>query len=91
MIGVLGGLSLAIGSGVHEWVAMPRAHMMRMIRDIPGWDYNQTCVQGRIVKFSGESAHFGLSEVQAWNTAVMLALENGVAPPFISTHGQICG
>ena len=76
---------LGTGLDIHDWVALPRNKMVNIVRNIPVWDYNETCVHGGVVKLGGKYAHFGASEIRAWNTAIMFAVESGIVPEFIST------
>ena len=50
---------------------------------MPFWEYNETCIDGHIVKFSGEHVRFNEKEIRAWNTAIMFALEDAMIPSFI--------
>ena len=53
---------------------------------MPFWDYNETCVSGIKVKFTGEHVRFNEKEVRVWNTAILFALEDGLIPPFIGNE-----
>ena len=77
---------LGIGYDIHDWHALPKKHVLNMIRGIPMWDFNETCIEGRFVRFSGEHAEFGESEMKAWNTAIMFAVDRGIAPPFMASR-----
>lgn len=50
---------------------------------MPFGDYNETCISGRTVRFSGEHVRFNEQEIRAWNTAILFALEDAIIPPFI--------
>ena len=74
---------LARGLDVHDWRVMTLKQARLTIGKMPFWDYNETCVTGRVVKFSGENVRFNEREVRAWNTAIMFAVEDGMIPSFI--------
>ncbi len=74
---------LARGLDIHDWRVMTLKQARLTVGKMPFWDYNETCVTGRVVKFSGENVRFNEREVRAWNTAIMFAVEDGIIPSFI--------
>tara|TARA_B100000214_G_scaffold319681_1_gene254532 strand:+ start:3679 stop:3945 length:267 start_codon:yes stop_codon:yes gene_type:complete len=80
--------SIARGLDVHNWHTISPKEARQKFGEIPFWDYNETCVSGRTVKFSGQHVRFKEKEIRAWNTAILFAVENGIIPPFIGN--DIC-
>lgn len=76
---------IARGLDVHDWHVINPKQARLTFGKMLFWDYNETCVSGRTVKFSGENVHFNEKEVRAWNTAISFALEDGLIPPFIGS------
>ena len=50
--------SVARGLDVHDWNDITPKQARLRFGKMPFWDYNETCVSGRTVKFSGENVHF---------------------------------
>lgn len=73
----------AKGLDVHDWHTISANRARLTIGKMPFWDYNETCVAGRMVKFSGEHVRFDETEMRAWNTAILFAVEDGMIPSFI--------
>ena len=78
--------SVAKGLDPHNWNTITQKQARLIIGKMPFWDYNETCVSGSNVKFSGEHIRFNEKEVRAWNTAILFALEDGLIPPFIGNE-----
>ena len=83
LLALLGG-----GLDVSSWHAISRGTAFLRLQ-LMHWDYNQTCIDGQTVEFSGQHP-LSIREVRAWNTAVLLAVETGLVPAFISTRRNIC-
>lgn len=78
--------SVAKGLDPHDWTTITPKQAITRFGKMPFWDYNETCVSGSNVKFSGEYVRFNEKEVRAWNTAILFALEDGLIPPFIGNE-----
>ena len=74
--------SIARGLDPHDWTTITPKQARLRFGKMPFWDYNETCVSGIKIKFTGEHVRFNEKEVRAWNTAILFALEDGLLPPF---------
>ena len=83
MLNLMLAFIIAGGLDVHDWYVMSSRQARVTIGKMPFWDYNETCVAGRDVKFSGEHMRFNEREIRAWNTAILFAVEDGIIPSFI--------
>ena len=76
--------TIAIGLHVSSWNAISYKKTMTEL-EMLHWDFNETCVKNHMVRFSGPSSNFNEGEIRAWNTAILLAVEDGIVPSFIAS------
>lgn len=72
---------------MHDWGVMTPKQARLTVGFMPVWDYNETCIAGRTVRFSGRHVRFSDREIRAWNTAIMFAVEEGLVPALIGERG----